>query len=264
MSPFLLQSTHPCGVRPHGNATLIDKVGFNPRTRVGCDVQIHPWFGSVGVASIHAPVWGATSLRCRPLEVSPLQSTHPCGVRQPSASSAVALGLLQSTHPCGVRHKALAGHHVQGDASIHAPVWGATTVTIPQSRKPMCFNPRTRVGCDLGVDRVSDQLVASIHAPVWGATANRIKGGMQSSLQSTHPCGVRPGPREHLKLLTCFNPRTRVGCDYRPVVGSYKINQLQSTHPCGVRPEVTNLSTDCFQLQSTHPCGVRLCYRILL
>ena len=76
------QSTHPCGVRQQAEQALQDKikvsihapvwgatpqarqyqdlyVGFNPRTRVGCDnkdfaMKLEP------KVSIHAPVWGAT------------------------------------------------------------------------------------------------------------------------------------------------------------------------------------------------------------
>ena len=55
----------------------------------------------------------------------------------------------------------------------------------------VCFNPRTRVGCD----RVARQLL------------------LLKPFQSTHPRGVRPSTYALSKLLACFNPRTRVGCD---------------------------------------------------
>jgi len=79
-----------------------------------------------------------------------------------------------------------------------------------------------------------NKLAVSIHAPVWGAT--------------TQPSKSHDKP--------CFNPRTRVGCDYdkklisptsavsihAPVWGATKklptvitSNMFQSTHPCGVR-----------------------------
>ena len=74
--------------------------------------------------------------------------------------------------------------------SIHAPVWGATVVST-NSKMTICFNPRTRVGCDVkgrknkdyfefqsthpcGVrlNKAFDRVIGhvSIHAPVWGAT----------------------------------------------------------------------------------------------
>ena len=123
------------------------------------------------------------------------------------------------------------------------------------------FNPRTRVGCDklamllsllikfqsthpCGVRQLSPCLFASlcvsIHAPVWGAT----------------------GSVAFRVWVWCFNPRTRVGCDYfvqqvsidhqsfnpRTRVGCDHFNKIiwiiktfQSTHPCGVRPKALYL-----------------------
>ena len=77
----------------------------------------------------------------------------------------------------------------------------------------------------------------------------------------------------------CFNPRTRVGCDYQhrsssrcrgvsihaPVWGatftinhSYSLKWFQSTHPCGVRQPKNCQCCGVEAFQSTHPCGVRL------
>ena len=53
------QSTHPCGVRPVDAAFVCATYGFNPRTRVGCDVYRYNGKTNNWV-SIHAPVWGAT------------------------------------------------------------------------------------------------------------------------------------------------------------------------------------------------------------
>ena len=54
------QSTHPCGVRRMSFFVGGINIGFNPRTRVGCDNQ---------------PQRTQTGER--------FQSTHPCGVRPP-------------------------------------------------------------------------------------------------------------------------------------------------------------------------------------
>ena len=75
--------------------------------------------------------------------------------------------------------------------SIHAPVWGATTITgnyfeansfNPRTRVGCDlqgngrvapnhrFNPRTRVGCDIFYLKTQAGWAVSIHAPVWGAT----------------------------------------------------------------------------------------------
>ena len=96
---------------------------------------------------------------------------------------------FQSTHPCGVR-RAL-GINEEPDK---------------------CFNPRTRVGCDVFVVimtcyfmfqsthpcgvrlnkwGIATEKLVSIHAPVWGATMS---------------LGFLVGTGS-------FNPRTRVGCD---------------------------------------------------
>ena len=122
------------------------------------------------------------------------QSTHPRGVRpvyssRPSApnesfnprtrvgcdaSASVSLARhvqFQSTHPRGVRPpgRGQSGHprHV----SIHAPAWGATRPSGNCLLPGWCFNPRTRVGCDGGMDQRPCQDVM---------------------FQSTHPRGVRP------------------------------------------------------------------------
>ena len=79
-------------------------------------------------------------------------------------------------------------------------------------------------------------------------------------------------------MLSCFNPRTRVGCDTtlsslsarslgfnpRTRVGcdfGYWINislfMFQSTHPCGVRLLAVYWIDAQSTFQSTHPCGVR-------
>ena len=124
----------------------------------------------------------------------------------------------------------------------------------------LCFNPRTRVGCDnhaeqtfLVVARVSIHAPAwgatrraclqsmqggsvSIHAPAWGATLwKRPRNGAMNPFQSTHPRGVR--------LLPWRKPR-------RP-------KMFQSTHPRGVRRESVPYALPAHVFQSTHPRGVR-------
>ena len=229
---MLFQSTHPCGVRlryPHDPLAPIQVsihapvwgatqsrsraaggVSFNPRTRVGCDVQFNTINGNFtfqsthpcgvrralvhGVrvsiwVSIHAPVWGATTLLICLRPSGTFQSTHPCGVR-PWAGISLTNSLV----------------------SIHAPVWGAT-------------NPN-RDGHTLPP--------VSIHAPVWGATAAQTPMTHTHGFQSTHPCGVRRKQRGRGLKWLGFNPRTRVGCDYGGFL-SIVSGEFQSTHPCGVR-----------------------------
>ena len=120
------QSTHPCGVRrgtfdntdvtcevsihaPVWGATrhfrrLLPRGRFNPRTRVGCDLDNKLSLVKIKAVSIHAPVWGATqSGRQLVLSLKLFQSTHPCGVRLSMTLKHSKALLFQSTHPCGVR-----------------------------------------------------------------------------------------------------------------------------------------------------------------
>ena len=77
-------------------------MGFNPRTRVGCDDSAMPSLTPRPV-SIHAPVWGATDTVNKITDWAKFQSTHPCGVRRQAGAGKSRLLV-----------------------SIHAPVWGAT------------------------------------------------------------------------------------------------------------------------------------------
>ena len=58
----MFQSTHPRGVRrtAYALAHILQK-GFNPRTRVGCDMSNSDSDDNQLIVSIHAPAWGATS-----------------------------------------------------------------------------------------------------------------------------------------------------------------------------------------------------------
>ena len=246
----------------------LNKACFNPRTRVGCDgvaliKSCKKWFQSTHPCGVR---------RSRSSFFAPLalfQSTHPCGVRRSRSSFFAPLALFQSTHPCGVRPT------VHFKPSISALF--QSTHPCGVRRRPRfacqgvcCFNPRTRVGCDLVITHPSL---------------------LRSQFQSTHPCGVRPIARQlktrlavsihapvwgatqamyHLMRSSCFNPRTRVGCDqqewadalhsyvsiHAPVWGAtcYPPNhrfytRFQSTHPCGVRP---------IAVSATKPCTVSI------
>ena len=123
MSVNLFQSTHPCGVRqwrgvqkgvlgvsihaPVWGATFYSsfatgELGFNPRTRVGCD---------------------AVGVRFR--NITKFQSTHPCGVRHPDKGikSAIAVSIHAPVWGATRSRKPLPKRKI---VSIHAPVWGAT------------------------------------------------------------------------------------------------------------------------------------------
>ena len=142
--------------------------------------------------SIHAPVWGATTI------------TNTLNLDQ----------LFQSTHPCGVRQSASSHYRC--------------------SRR---FNPRTRVGCDRARPRCWHDDMVSIHAPVWGAT-DGIKYPRTWDLVSIHApvWGATRISHATQSSYHCFNPRTRVGCDAKNIL-IIILSKFQSTHPCGVRPQ---------------------------
>ena len=99
------------------------------------------------------------------------QSTHPSGVRPTGSARQARKEQFQSTHPSGVRR-----HYL--DCAKYETRY---------------FNPRTPVGCDDPLDRVSvkgDGI--SIHAPQWGATQVNNNCLVSGVFQSTHPSGVRP------------------------------------------------------------------------
>ena len=136
-------------------------------------------------------------------------------------------------------------------------MWGATLCCLTMSIA-VCFNPRTRVGCD--------------------GTPIAFLSNLQ--FQSTHPCGVRQNKRKPQSSQLCFNPRTRVGCDdlgdnigqcivvsiHAPVWGATLIYiamtlraiEFQSTHPCGVRRRASTKrrSHYCFNPRTRVGCDV--------
>ena len=77
--------------------------------------------------------------------------------------------------------------------SIHAPAWGATIKSDEELSVTASFNPRSRVGSDVGANwsKVRQGNV-SIHAPAWGATTEAEPYTKeQMEFQSTLPRGER-------------------------------------------------------------------------
>ena len=160
------------------SAISVIEIGFNPRTRVGCDYQR---LGGrlVSVVSIHAPVWGATADVITSNIKNTFQSTHPCGVRLVFMLTGVRLNV-----------------------SIHAPVWGAT-LPIPTSKPNYMFQSTHPCG-------VRRQGIASMLQGVGFQSTHpcgvrhvgnvlMVKGDW---FQSTHPCGVRPKSVYIVKILS--------------------------------------------------------------
>ena len=151
-----------------------------------------------------------------PAHQKAFQSTHPHGVRQPRAWGRPQCPAVSIHAPAwGATHR----HSNYPDVvkvSIHAPAWGATLINDPHTLFAVHgFNPRTRMGCDVGNQLCPWTDAVSIHAPAWGATRR-------------NPSSLHSGK--------CFNPRTRMGCDASGFRLLARGSMFQSTHPHGVRP----------------------------
>ena len=102
----------------------------------------------------------------------------------------------------------------------HAPVRGATVLWQQHLGYVESFNPRTRVGCDGLSVRCRICYEVSIHAPAWGATPRIALLARQYAVSIHAPAWGATGAwiKGHARM-SCFNPRTRVGCDLLLSVG---------------------------------------------
>ena len=122
--------------------------------------------------------------------------------------------LFQSTHPHGVRLMLRAAARPNICVSIHAPTWGATSVSDLMSELVGTFQSTHPHGVRRSVRRpyqrsksvsihaptwgatgecynFANSAVVSIHAPTWGATPLNKFCTFANVFQSTHPHGVR-------------------------------------------------------------------------
>ena len=131
------------------------------------------------------------------------------------------------------------------------------------------FNPRARVGRDeFHMPTLHEVINVSIHAPAWGATYREKLGAYNMLLfQSTRPRGARPpasqapsksyGVSIHAPAwgatfpfirtfiqCVCFNPRARVGRDFRKQKPKNARPKFQSTRPRGARLGAAILQDD--------------------
>ena len=98
----------------------------------------------------------------------------------------------------------------------------------------------------------------SIHAPAWGATpAPRSTNCSTKRFNPRTRVGCDFRPLLAVTPHACFNPRTRVGCDAVLAGNVCREGAFQSTHPRGVRPAGPLEGKAARRFQSTHPRGVR-------
>ena len=206
----MFQSTRPRGARQEGRANPLDRCRFNPRARVGRDMDA-PDDQAHALVSIHAPAWGATKL-VRGKAIGARFNPRARVGRDARCSCNPTAGMsFQSTRPRGARHDAPAiGAEIF--VSIHAPAWGATC-RGRYGRRGWGFNPRARVGRDVWPAGLPSARWVSIHAPAWGATPVTGIGAYAFAFQSTRPRGARPQALSVYKDVDSFNPRARVGRD---------------------------------------------------
>ena len=171
--PFWFQSTHPRGVRRACTCTVSNATSAFQSTHPRGVRREHLLYAfRMRHVSIHAPAWGATD------DLKPRGQTTGVSIHAPAWGAtllkilvSITLIMFQSTHPRGVRPPTVQILMDELNVSIHAPAWGATKNHSQTRRHCMCFNPRTRVGCDAS------------------SSANLLQG---VEFQSTHPRGVRP------------------------------------------------------------------------
>ena len=85
--------------------------------------------------------------------------------------------------------------------------------------RKLCFNPRTRKGCDVIADHVGYTSIVSIHAPVKDATrdTNEFLRNIAVSIHAPVKDATAGNVAEWTSTM-CFNPRTRKGCDWELVL----------------------------------------------
>ena len=140
-------ATH--GAQGHPPRTIC----FNPRTPAGCDPSIAKGSPLLMGFNPRTPAGCDRLKRRMRISASGFQSTHPCGVRRlpirlagglwrsfnprtPAgcdyifAKTAKKPQEFQSTHPCGVRPRFPGAAGARSPVSIHAPLRGATSVSL--------------------------------------------------------------------------------------------------------------------------------------
>ena len=189
-----------------------------------------------------------------------------------SAKPLFTARMFQSAHPRKVRFGRVADLDHGLDVSIRAPAWGAISVSVPLAGQARGFNPRTRVGCDLGVS--VRWLVAT---GFQSAHPRRVRFHISLDcasgfgFQSAHPremdkpplSGTKHKilyPRQHEHILFFINhanaiisirlpERVRADGKCRPIFGSLK--------NCGERPRPFSLPVPVRTICWPEHCPVR-------
>ncbi len=167
--PYVFQSTLPHGERqpfyclyvaagvfqstlPHGERRALfifiaAASGFNPRSRMGSDMNAVKHFDPLEV-SIHAPAWGATLLALA-VAVTLRVSIHAPAWGATAGRADLGRVPAVSIHaPAWGATWAERERRDSSQVSIHAPAWGATLPLRHLRPRQGSFNPRSRMGSD--------------------------------------------------------------------------------------------------------------------
>ena len=215
--PLMFQSTRPCGARRMTIVSSRNRAMFQSTRPCGARLMLESYMSHSGAVSIHAPVWGATWPGWPALiRGAEFQSTRPCGARRPTNGNAPpGRGVSIHAPVWGATCWAMMQPHRQR-VSIHAPVWGATGRGTDRGRRGCRFNPRARVGRDIGR---------------WCRMA-----GISTCFNPRARVGRDDWYMLVGKRVNSFNPRARVGRDPSGRVWPVVLSTFQSTRPCGARP----------------------------
>ena len=116
----------------------------------------------------------------------------------------------------------------------------------------ICFNPRTREGANVLNYTQAGEFCVSIHAPVKVRTFLKDLPDLLEAVSIHAPVKVRTRPDMPYLTLTCFNPRTREGANFR--ADERDSNADVSIHaPVKVRTAMGITAEVGREFQSTHP-----------
>ena len=204
----------------------------------------------------------------------------PYGARQNGGNNRLELSTFQSTRPIrGATHKALVGHQVTADISIHAPHTGrdgfdapditpANDISIhaphtgrdfqagPIPYPASDFNPRAPYGARL-VHLSSHNLPPQFQStrPIRGATQACPANLLTAQFQSTRPIrGATMASPSRLPPVRYFNPRAPYGARRQANTKTLRTERFQSTRPIrGATDLRTTSARTASGFQSTRP-----------
>jgi len=230
-------------------------VRFNPRARVGRDGRLRRSPPPHGV-SIHAPAWGATIWRCRPL-LRPSRFNPRARVGRDRPGGDRLCWATRFNPRARVGRDSASTHTSPPRTSFQSTrPRGARLIFFDRAGYTWGFNPRARVGRDPAVGGCRGPVGVSIHAPAWGATLHRLKEALRLTFQSTRPRGarLRCGGGLAVWFVSIHAPAWGATSIHSCIQGMW---MFQSTRPRGARRKDRRNELHCVEFQSTRPRGAR-------